>query len=381
MSPEPERAHRRYDPILGEWILCSPGRLDRPWRGMQVEPEPVDLPPHDPGCPLCAGVARASGARNPDYDGVFVFENDFPALTPPDASNDALSTPEDASGPGPVSPDDTGDGVASAATPDRSTGSSNTRFFQSRAATGRCRVVCFSPRHDLWLARMAVEDVARLVDAFAREVAALAEEPWVRYVQIHENRGALMGVSNAHPHAQIWALGEVPTLPSRKRANLAAHFDAHGSDLLGDYLTEELARRERVVFANEHWVVLVPYWAVWPFETLLLPRRRVGSVAELRADERHALADALVRLTARYDNLFRSPFPYSMGWQAAPTDGAKHPYWRLHIGFKPPLLRSATVPKFMVGFEMFCEPQRDLTPETAAAKVREASERHYLSGE
>jgi len=339
----PTGAHRRYNPLLDEWVLCSPGRLSRPWQG-QVEAAPDEnLPAYDPTCYLCPGNARARGARNPAYTSTFAFDNDFPALAPG----------------GPEAPADA-DGL-----------------LVARSAGGLCRVLCFSPRHDLTLALMSPAQIRPVVDAWAEEYTRLGAREDVAHVQAFENKGEMMGCSNPHPHCQVWATAHVPTLPARRLASQRRYFEAHGSDLLGDTLARELASGERVVCDNTHWVVLVPFWAVWPFETMVLPRRRVADVAALSSEERDALADVLCRLNVRYDNLFRCSFPYSMGWHARPTDGAEHPWWRLHAAYQPPLLRSATVRKFVVGYELAAEPQRDLLPEEAAARLRDSPERHY----
>lgn len=336
-GPNADRAgsHRRYNPLLEEWVLCSPQRLERPWQG-RVEPfAPPARAAYEPDCYLCPGNARARGERNPGYAHTFAFDNDFPAL----------------------------DGIARGAAHDD-------ELLRSVPESGRCRVLCFTPRHDLSLSRMPVRDIALVVDAWAAECEALAASPGIGYVQLFENRGELMGCSNPHPHAQLWATAHVPTIPAKKAATQSRYFEAHGSDLLGDYLTRELADGSRVVLENEHWVVLVPFWAVWPFQTMMLPRRRVGALAQLSADERAALAAALQRLTSRYDNLFACEFPYSMGWAAAPVGRENDPSWRLHAELLPPLLRSATVRKFIVGYELMAEPQRDLTAEAAAARLR-----------
>jgi UDPglucose--hexose-1-phosphate uridylyltransferase len=349
MTPDrqdaPRGAHRRFNPLLNEWVTVSPHRLARPWQG-QVEPDAVvDVPAYDPSCYLCPGNTRASGDRNPAYADTFAFDNDFPALLPPE---------ETSAQPG-------GDDL-----------------FVSRPQAGRCRVICFSPRHDLTLARMDAAAIRPVVDRWADETASLGALEWVNYVQVFENKGAAMGCSNPHPHGQIWASADVPDIPARKLAAERAYFDRHGRDLVGDYVARELAEGTRVVCRNADWVVVVPFWAVWPFETMVVPVRRVPDLPSLSGTERDSLADIVRRLCTRYDNLFTCSFPYSMGWHGRPTDGGDHPYCRLHAVYYPPLLRSSTVRKFLVGYELTAEPQRDLTAEEAAARLREAGERQAL---
>jgi len=338
-------SHRRYNPLLDEWVLCSPHRLERPWQGQVENVDSEPLPSYDPACYLCPGNPRARGQRNPGYTTTFAFDNDFPALTA-QAAGEAVD-------------DD---------------------LLRAVPESGVCRVLCFSPRHDLTLARLDAASLRAVVDAWAAEFAQLGARPHVNHVQVFENKGAMMGCSNPHPHGQIWATEHVPTQAARRLANQQRYMERHGRDLLGDYLARELAAAERVVLRNEHWVAVVPFWAVWPFETMLLPVRAVRDLPSLAAHERDALADVLSRLCRRYDNLFRCSFPYSMGFHAAPTDGGDHSGWRLHATFFPPLLRSATVRKFVVGYELTAEPQRDLTPEQAAALLQEQSETHYLDG-
>ncbi len=338
-----EHSHRRYNPLTDEWVLVSPHRTKRPWLG-QVEKPPVEQRPvHDPKCYLCPGNPRAGGVTNPAYDGTFVFENDFAALLP--------EGPQEEVGAG--------------------------TFFRVQAETGVCRVICFSPRHDLTLPEMELPDIRRVVDVWAEQVTDLGARPDIAYVQLFENKGAAMGASNPHPHGQLWASHRVPQLPSQEDRAQAAYFAAHGSPLLVDYGRAEVAAGERIVVANEAWVALTPFWAVWPFEVMVLPRRHVTALPDLYDDERDALAELLKRLLTRYDNLFETSFPYSMGWHGQPTDGGDYGYWQLHAHFYPPLLRSATVKKFMVGYEMLANPQRDITPEQAAARLRELSDMHY----
>ena len=336
--------HRRFNPLRKEWVLVSPHRAERPWQG-QVEPPPAEeLPRYDPDCYLCPGNVRAGGVRNPVYQGTFVFDNDFAALRP-DFANGKFEASE---------------------------------LLRAESEAGKCRVVCFSPRHDLTLARMSVAEIRAVVDTWCEEFEQLGSQPRVRAVQIFENRGAMMGCSNPHPHGQIWANETVPDELAREIASQKEYYQRQNSFLLEDYLRLELEQNERIVCANQHFVALVPFWAVWPFETLLISRRRVTSLPELRGEERAGLADILRRLTVRYDNLFRTSFPYTMGFHQRPTDEGAYPEFHLHAHFYPPLLRSATVRKFMVGYEMLAMPQRDITPETASAQLRKLSETHYL---
>jgi UDPglucose--hexose-1-phosphate uridylyltransferase len=329
--------HRRYNPLLDEWVLCSPHRLERPWQGAVTPPAGTGVPAYDAGCYLCPGNVRANGQRNPAYGTTFVFDNDYPALL-------ASSDPADAGHP----------------------------LLRAEPATGLCRVICFTPRHDLTLAQMPAADIRPVIDTWAQQVEELGARPDIAYVQVFENKGAMMGCSNPHPHCQVWATGHVPLYPARRDAAQLAYFDQHGRDLLGDYLDAEFAAPERLVFRNPHWVVMVPFWAVWPFETMVLPVRRVPDLPSLTGEERDALADAIANINTRYDALFQTSFPYSMGWHAQPTDGARHPWWRLHATYAPPLLRSASVRKYLVGYELTAEPQRDLTAETAAERLRNA---------
>ncbi|MEW5718227.1 MAG: UDP-glucose--hexose-1-phosphate uridylyltransferase [Chloroflexota bacterium] len=335
--------HRRYNPLTGEWILVSPQRTQRPWLG-QVETPPAETrPAYDPNCYLCPGNARAGGKRNPAYAQTFVFDNDFPSLVP-DASAEPVSARV---------------------------------LLRAESERGLCRVICFSPRHDLTLPDMPRAEVRRVVDVWIEQMREIGARDFINYVQVFENKGALMGASNPHPHCQVWATEHIPTEPAKELRALADYRNARGACLLCDYLAQELAAEERIVFQNDHFVVVVPFWAVWPFETLLLARRHIGALTDLRDEERDALADAIKRVTTRYDNLFHIQFPYSMGWHQSPTDGAAHPEAHLHAHYYPPLLRSATIRKFIVGYEMLAEPQRDITAESAAARLREMSEVLY----
>lgn len=332
--------HRRFNPLTGETVLVSPHRTKRPWQG-KVEALPsTALPHHDPGCYLCPGNTRVTGDVNPAYTDVFSFTNDFSAL------------------------------LADVPSGSRNEGG----LLVAEAESGLCRVVCFSPDHSLTLARMSPASLVKVVNEWARQTTELGGRPDINHVQIFENRGEIMGSSMPHPHGQIWAQRTVPDLPAREGEGQARWTKDKGTILLLDYLALELASKERLLFENETWAAVVPFWAVWPFETLLLPKSHRRDVTELSAAEREGLADALSRLTRRYDNLFQVSFPYTMGLHQRPTDGQAHDHWQLHLHFLPPLLRSATVRKFMVGYEMLAQAQRDLTAEQAADRLRACSE-------
>jgi UDPglucose--hexose-1-phosphate uridylyltransferase len=336
-----DRPHRRRNPLTGEWVLVSPHRTRRPWQGKIETASPSRLPAYVPDCYLCPGNTRESGAVNPSYDGVYVFDNDFSALLPAEHPEAERGHP----------------------------------LLQQQSVGGTCRVLCFSSRHDLTLALMDEADIRRVVDLWAEQVRELGQRyPWV---QIFENRGEIMGCSNAHPHGQLWAGSALPNEPAKEDTHQRLYLEERRSVLLLDYLALETDREHRRVEENSHWIALVPFWAVWPFETLLLPRRHVLRLPDLRASERQSLAEILKRLLTRYDNLFATPFPYTMGWHGAPTVSGDFSHWQLHAHFYPPLLRSATVKKFMVGYEMLSEPQRDITPESAAERLRSLPAAHY----
>lgn len=336
-----EHSHRRYNPLTGQWVLVSPHRAKRPWQGQQEQPDTAEHPAHDPACFLCAGNQRVTGETNPDYPGTFVFTNDFAAMLPA-----APSAPA---------------GIDA--------------LFQVADARGTSRVICFSPDHGKTLPELPLAAIGGVIDTWCAQTAELgATYPWV---QVFENKGALMGCSNPHPHGQVWATDYLPNEPAAEDLRQRAWHAEHGRTLLLDLAEREAASGERVVVQTEHWLAIVPFWATWPFETLLLPRFPVQQLPQLNALQRADLARVLKRLTSRYDNLFQCSFPYSMGWHGAPFDGRDTAPWQLHAHFYPPLLRSASVRKFMVGFEMLAEAQRDLTPEQAAQQLRAVGDLHY----
>ena len=347
MELKSQSPHRRWNPLRQSWVLVSPHRTQRPWQGEVGQKTALSAVSFDPQCYLCPGNTRAGGAVNPAYDGVFSFVNDYAALMPEEPSPaETESSP----------------------------------LLVSKPARGLCKVLCYHPDHSLTLARMTREEIRPVVDAWTQQYEEIGGLDWVKYVQIFENRGAMMGASNPHPHGQIWSTDFVPDEPAAETLAQREYLAQTGHCLLCDYVAAELAaasEQGRVVFQNAHFAAIVPWWAVWPFEVLLVSRRHVGAMPEFTDEERDGLADALKRLTTRFDNLFETSFPYTMGFHQSPTDGETHPEWHFHAHFYPPLLRSATVRKFMVGFEMLGMPQRDITPEDAAQRLRACSEEHF----
>jgi UDPglucose--hexose-1-phosphate uridylyltransferase len=338
-----EHAHKRFNILTGEWILVSPHRTRRPWQGKVEAASNMKRPVYDEKCYLCPANQRADGTVNPNYEEPFAFNNDFAALL--------SDSPE-----GEYHLDN---------------------LLQAKSQKGICRVVCFSPRHDLTLPQMEVDDIQKVVKLWQREFKTLSAIDWIKYIQIFENKGEIMGCSNPHPHGQIWSLNDIPTELQKETLQQKRYFDSHGRTLLEDYLKLELQLDERVVCENEHFVALVPFWAVWPYETIVISKRPVRSIAQFTEEETMALSALLKLLTTQYDNLFTTTFPYSAGMHQMPVNDGEHPEWHWHMHFYPPLLRSASVKKFMVGFEMLANPQRDITPEWAAGRLKEQSKIHF----
>jgi UDPglucose--hexose-1-phosphate uridylyltransferase len=336
--------HTRLNILTGEWVLVSPHRSKRPWQGKVESPSLVQRPAYVEDCYLCPGNTRADGTHNAAYDGPVAFTNDFSALL--------ADTPEG--------------------------GANEDGLLVARSQKGICRVICFSPRHDLTLPELELPDIRKVVDLWHTELESLTAVPFIKYIQIFENKGEIMGCSNPHPHGQIWASEDVPMEIEKETRQQRNYFLQHGRSLLSAYLEKELKAEERIIAQNEHFVALVPFWAVWPFEAMIISRRHVQNLLQFTPAERDGLAAILKELTTRYDNLFETSFPYSAGMHQMPfNDGDNHPEWHWHMHFYPPLLRSATVKKFMVGYEMLAHPQRDITPEYAAGRLRELPVVHY----
>ena len=331
-----EFSHKRFNPLTGEWVLVSPHRSKRPWQGQQEETNTETRPSHDPSCYLCAGNTRANGEKNPDYKETFVFVNDFSALqenTPSFKLEEGL--------------------------------------FKAESESGICKVVCFSPDHSKSLADMEITAIEKVVKLWQQEFRDLGSNPKINYVQIFENKGSIMGCSNPHPHGQIWSQNTLPNEVVKKDNNQKTYFASKGVSLLTDYLNQELRENERIIYQNENFVILIPFWAVWPYETMIIPKNHQVDILSLDSKQTTDFAHAISVITGKYDRLFNTSFPYSSGIHQAPTNGLNNDHWHWHMSFYPPLLRSATVKKFMVGYEMFASPQRDITAESAAAILKD----------
>lgn len=338
-----EHPHNRFNPLTGEWVLVSPHRNKRPWQG-KVESIPEDnRPSYDPKCYLCPRNLRADGSRNPDYKEGYAFTNDFSALLPENPEGEVTIN----------------------------------SLIRAKSESGICRVISFSPDHSLTLPLLSIPAIEGIIDLWKEEFRNIAADPNIKYIQIFENKGEIMGCSNPHPHGQIWAQGSLPLEIKKETEQQEAYYTQHDTSLLNDYVKTEMEAKERIVLENEHFVALVPFWAVWPYETMIISKRWIQTFLQLTQEESTALAAMLKELTTKYDNLFRVSFPYSAGIHQAPVNDGEHPEWHWHMHFYPPLLRSATVKKFMVGYEMLANPQRDITAEEAAEKLRSLSPVHY----
>ncbi|NQD72156.1 UDP-glucose--hexose-1-phosphate uridylyltransferase [Sphingobacterium shayense] len=338
-----EQPHKRKNLLTGEYILVSPHRSKRPWQGQIEDISSDDRPQYDSKCYLCPGNTRADGTKNPDYGDSFVFVNDFSALL--------KDTPQE-------SYEEEG-------------------LLLAESEKGICKVISFSPRHDLTLPQMSLSEIKAVTDLWQKEFEELSSQNWIKYIQIFENKGAIMGCSNPHPHGQIWAQSSIPVEVEKETIQQREYYEKNGRTLLQDYLALELKKNERIIVDNEHFVAVVPFWAAWPYETMIISKRPVQSILEFSESEKEDLARTLQELTVRYDNIFKTSFPYSAGMHQAPVNSGDQPEWHWHMHFYPPLLRSATVKKFMVGYEMLATPQRDITPEQAANTLREQSTIHY----
>jgi UDPglucose--hexose-1-phosphate uridylyltransferase len=337
--------HKRFNALTGEWVLVSPHRAKRPWQGQVEKTVEDNRPEYDPKCYLCPGNERSGGISNPEYRSAYSFQNDFSALL---EGTDKI---------------DISDGD----------------LFRAESESGICKVICYSPNHSLTIPEMSIEDITGVVDLWQEEYVNLGAKEDIKYVQIFENKGSVMGCSNPHPHGQIWSSSSIPNEPQKELITQREYYKKHNSTLLGDYLEKELQKKERLLTSNDHFVALIPFWATWPFESIIISRRPLQNLAQFSTEEKEALADIYKKVTIMYDNLFEVSFPYSAGIHQSPTDGEEHKEWHFHMHFYPPLLRSATVKKFMVGYEMLATPQRDITPETSAERLRALSETHYKS--
>lgn len=340
-----QHPHRRYNPLLDEWILVSPQRASRPWQGQTEKRTEEKLPAHDEHCYLCSGNLRINGEKNPKYKGVYVFANDFGSLM-----KEEVESSFESSG-----------------------------FFTLQPERGINRVICFSENHSLTLPEMETDDIKKVVDVWQKQYEELGSLDYINHVQIFENKGQMMGCSNPHPHGQIWAQSSLPSIIAKTQENLKKYFEKNGTSLLEDYIKKELEINERIILENEDFVAIVPFWAVWPYETMIVSKLKIENLLQFSEAEKRSLASMIKDVTTKYDNLFEISFPYSAGIHQSPTDGDPHPEWHFHMHFYPPLLRNAEVKKFMVGYEMLAEPQRDITPEQSAQVLKGLSVVHYKS--
>ena len=338
-----DHPHRRYNPLLDEWILVSPQRAKRPWQGQNEVISDEKKPEYDETCYLCPGNERINGGTNPKYESCYVFDNDFPALLKNEVSFDLQQ--ED--------------------------------LFKINPERGINRVICFSPKHNVTLAEMQIPEIENVIKVWKEQYLELGAIDYINHVQIFENKGSVMGCSNPHPHGQIWAQSSLPTQVKKTQDNLLKYYQKTGKSLLKDYVDNELQKKERIIAENEHFVLFVPFWATWPYETMIISKRHFSNIAEITEEEIKSYAEMIHIITVKYDNLFKTSFPYSAGIHQAPTDGLSHDEWHFHMHFYPPLLRSATVKKFMVGYELLAEAQRDLTAEQSAEILRNLSTEHY----
>lgn len=342
-----DSTHNRFNPLTKEWVKCSPHRSKRPWQGQLEKPQIENRPHYDENCYLCAGNKRTSGAINPDYKSTYVFQNDFSAILK-DGSNESIKK-------GPNG------------------------MLEAKGERGICKVICFSPKHSLTISQMSEVEITEIIKVWKDEYIELGEIDYINHVQIFENRGSVMGCSNPHPHGQIWSEEIIPEITLTECNNQIAYKKEHGSSMLLDYAQYELEAKERIITSDEHFIAVVPFWAVWPYEAMILPlKREIGSIDELNCEESQSLARVMKKLGIKFDNLFKTSFPYSMGIHQRPTDGKKYDGCIMHFHYYPPLLRSASIKKFMVGYELLAMPQRDITAETAAKNLRELDDIHYI---
>ncbi|MFZ1292431.1 MAG: UDP-glucose--hexose-1-phosphate uridylyltransferase [Melioribacteraceae bacterium] len=331
-----KNTHRRYNPLTGEWILVSPNRTQRPWQGQSETHSKIEKPHYDSNCYLCPKNIRANGDKNPDYKGTYVFVNDYSSLTL-NIEKESLNINE---------------------------------LIKSESEEGICKVVCFSPRHDLTLTDLSLDEIKSVITTWQNEFEQIGSMKEINHVQIFENKGSVMGASNPHPHGQIWAQHTIPMEPLKEQTNFLKYFEVHKSTMISDYLKIELEKKERIVFENDNFVLLVPFWAVWPFETMIASKKPYQNILQFDEQSKSDYAEVIKILSMKYDKIFNVSFPYSSGIHQSPTDGKLHNEWHFHMHFYPPLLRSATIKKFMVGYEMLANPQRDITAETAAEIIR-----------